>query len=115
VATSMPDAVIIPFRPRPSTVGRTHGLVHYVVRGRFERHRRRIDLHAHTPAEACRDAARLVAFFAEHSTGAYTRLVWQRGTIELFRDSCDEPFAKIADLPAHPIRPTIAAWRKKEP
>jgi len=111
--TSMSDgATILPFRPRtpaPAVTSETYP-TGYIVRGRFERHRRSFNLTGWSQEEAAAMAQVLINFYANNS-GPYTMLVWQHGTITLEGEdgsvmalkSCP---IKLLPLPSEPKKPT---------
>ena len=93
-------AQIIPIRPL-TALGRQRQQVlnHYVVKGVFERHRRRFNFTATSDEDAVAYGTTLLTWYA-YNSGPYTELVWQRGETTLPRHLPDE--ALVAQLTAGP-------------
>jgi len=90
--------VILPFRREPRR-GRAGN---YVVRGRYERHRRKFNFYATSAEEAQRLALTYIRAIHSQSSGPYTRLVWQYGVITMTDDH-----GVVVTLPPCPPPPTL--------
>jgi len=96
------DAVILPFRKRGSVVNaapvQKRG---YVVKGRYERHRRKINIWAWDDNDAVDAATTLLSWHA-YNSGPFTQLVWQKGEIQLFAVD-DNRFISTITVRPHPL------------
>jgi hypothetical protein len=55
----------------------------WLVKGKYERHRRTFEVDAVSAAEAQYEAEVMIRSVYSKSTGVYTRLVWQFGSIHM--------------------------------
>jgi len=70
----------------------------WLVKGKHGRHRRGFEVYAETAAEAQYQAEVLIRAVFSKSTGAYTRLVWQFGSIQMKSTSTGE----VLEVAPHP-------------
>ena len=107
-------AQIIPFRPRTSlTRRRVETSQQYVVKGAYERHRRRFSFTATSDADAIDHGTTLLTWYA-YNSGPYTELVWQRGEITLSRFSPDEVVVAQLTAGPKPLTAVPSTKRKKK-
>ena len=96
------DAIILPFRKRGTPFNaapvQKRG---YVVKGRYERHRRKINIWAWDDNDAIDGATTLLSWHA-YNSGPLTELVWQKGEIKLFSVN-DNRFVATITVRPHPL------------
>lgn len=96
------DAIILPFRKRGSVINAApvekRG---YVIKGRYERHRRKINIWAWSDVDAIDGATTLLSWHA-YNSGALTQLVWQKGEVQLFAVD-DYRFISTITVRPHPL------------
>ncbi len=78
------DAVILPFRRKGTRFNDSPPVRRgYVVKGRYERHRRKFNIWANDDIDAIDVATTLVSWYA-HNSGPFSELVWQKGDLQLY-------------------------------